>query len=96
MNTRPLSTLHLIFGLIFLGLAGLWTLVAAGVVHNVRAELVLPLLLIAAGGVGLIAFVTTTMRRDHSPLEPSSTPIPTQEVTDDTAPIVTHDQEEQK
>ena len=57
---RP-SVLHLVFGLVFLGLAGLWALAASGVVSSDDAWL-LPGLLVLAGAAGLVAALVTGRR----------------------------------
>jgi hypothetical protein len=50
---RP-SVLHLVVGLVFLGLAALWALSASGVVSSEDTWLV-PGLLVVAGATGLVA-----------------------------------------
>ena len=50
---RP-SVLHLVVGLVFLGLAGLWALAASDVVDGEDTWL-LPGLLVVAGATGLVA-----------------------------------------
>lgn len=56
MRTHPLNVSYLVVGLVFLGLAGSWALRASGVVDLGEAEWLLPLTLVVAGGVGLVAF----------------------------------------
>ena len=56
---RTVRIVHLVFGVLFLGLAGLWTLSASDVVQfDVNAAVLLPALLILAGAAGLVAMVT--------------------------------------
>jgi fatty acid desaturase len=50
---RP-SVLHLVVGLVFLGLAGLWALAASGAVDSDDTWLI-PGLLVVAGAAGLVA-----------------------------------------
>ncbi|MDX6327194.1 MAG: hypothetical protein QOK15_3548 [Nocardioidaceae bacterium] len=54
MRTHAVNVTHLVFGLAFLGLAGCWALTEAGVV-DARASWLLPLVLVVAGAVGLVA-----------------------------------------
>jgi len=56
MRTHPLNVSYLVVGLIFLGLAGSWALRASGVVDLGEAEWLLPLTLVVAGAIGLVAF----------------------------------------
>jgi hypothetical protein len=51
---HPLNVSHLVFGLIVLGISGLWTADHAGWINN--NHYVLPVLLVAAGAIGLVAF----------------------------------------
>jgi len=57
---RP-SVLHLVVGLVFLGLAALWALSASGTVSSDDAWL-LPGLLIVAGATGLVAALAGSRR----------------------------------
>jgi fatty acid desaturase len=57
---RP-SVLHLVVGLVFLGLAALWALSASGIVGSDDAWL-LPGLLIVAGAAGLVAALAGSRR----------------------------------
>ncbi len=58
---RP-SVVHLVVGLVFLGLAGLWALAASGVVDSEDTWLV-PGLLVVAGAAGLVTTVLSSRRR---------------------------------
>jgi hypothetical protein len=60
-GTHPVSIGHLVTGLVFLGLAGAWALGAAGVV-DADAAWVVPLVLVVAGGAGLLASVFRSLR----------------------------------
>lgn len=59
---RPLSVLHLVVGLVFLGLAALWALAASGTVSSDDTWL-LPGLLVVAGATGLVAALAGGRRR---------------------------------
>ncbi|HET7388662.1 MAG TPA: hypothetical protein VFJ19_18575 [Nocardioidaceae bacterium] len=54
--THPLNVGYLVVGLIFLGVSGSWLLHQTGVIGIADARWVLPLTLVAAGVVGLVAF----------------------------------------
>jgi hypothetical protein len=49
------SVLHLVMGLIFLGVAGSWALHTAGVIEAVEVKWVMPVILVVAGAAGLLA-----------------------------------------
>jgi hypothetical protein len=57
MKTHSLNVSYLVVGLAFLGIAGSWALHQAGVIESTDLEWLLPLSLVAAGGIGLIAFM---------------------------------------
>lgn len=54
---HPVNITQLVVGLVFLGVAGTWALVASGTLATDQLGWVLPLLLVAAGTVGLVAVV---------------------------------------
>lgn len=56
---------HLVFGLLFLGLAGIWALVVTDVITAGRLTVVAPALLIAAGVIGLAASLAGTRNRSR-------------------------------
>jgi hypothetical protein len=56
MKTHPLSIGYLVVGLGFLGLAGSWALRATDVIDASDAEWLLPLVLVIAGCIGLLAY----------------------------------------
>lgn len=60
---RPLNVSHLVMGLVFLGIAGTWALHEAGVVDGTDVEWLVPLSLIVAGVLGLVAFAARNLRR---------------------------------
>jgi hypothetical protein len=60
--THPVNVVHLVFGLIFLGVTASWALQAGDVVDP-QANWFLPLVLIAAGVGGLVPVVVNAFRR---------------------------------
>jgi len=73
MKTHPLNVSYLVVGLIFLGLAGSWALHAADVVDLPDARWLFPLILVAAGVIGLVAFAARGIRGpgDHPAVHPA-------------------------
>ena len=70
MKTHPVNVTHLVFGLVFLGLAGSWVLRTTGVVDAGSDRWILPAVLLLAGGAGLVASVSKTFgRRSPGPDE---------------------------
>jgi hypothetical protein len=62
MKTHPLNVSYLVIGLVFLGIAGTWALHAAGIVEGADVEWLVPLSLVVAGVLGLVAFATRGLR----------------------------------
>lgn len=60
---HPVNVAHLVAGLIFLGLALSWLLAENGVLDAGRLDWVLPAILVAAGGAGVVASVARGVRR---------------------------------
>jgi hypothetical protein len=56
MKTHPLNVSYLVIGLAFLGISGSWALHQAGVIDAADVEWLLPLTLVIAGAIGLVAF----------------------------------------
>jgi hypothetical protein len=56
MKTHPLQVGYLVFGLIFLGLSASWGLDQLGVVSNPDPGLIVPITLVVAGAIGLLAY----------------------------------------
>jgi hypothetical protein len=54
---------HLVFGLLFLGIAVVWALVVGDVITEDRLTVIAPSLLIAAGVVGLAASLASSRNR---------------------------------
>ena len=57
MRTRPVSIAHLVFGLIFLGAAVLWSIGAATDADAPDIATLAPAVLVAAGAIGLVGIV---------------------------------------
>ena len=56
MKTHPLNVSYLVVGLAFLGISGSWALRQSGVVDAAEIQWMLPLTLVIAGAIGLVAF----------------------------------------
>ena len=56
MKTHPLNVSYLVLGLVFLGISGSWALHAWEVVDTAQIRWLLPLTLVVAGAIGLVAF----------------------------------------
>jgi len=67
MSTRPVSIPHLVFGLIFLGAAGLWAIGAGTDADTSDLAVLAPAVLIGAGVIGLVGIVVNARRRDVRP-----------------------------
>lgn len=66
MKTHPLNVSYLVVGLVFLGLAGAWGLNEIGAIDFAQMRWLLPLTLVAAGVVGLVAVAARSLgRRDQ-------------------------------
>jgi hypothetical protein len=87
LNTRPVSIAHLVFGLIFLGVAALWVVGAATDADAPDLARMAPAILIGAGVIGLAGIVINARNSRTS----NNTPI-TDDHEDDTLVI---DHEEQ-
>ena len=61
-TARPLNVSYLVMGLVFLGIAGTWALHETGVVDGADVEWLVPLSLVVAGVLGLVAFATRGVR----------------------------------
>ncbi len=69
MKTHSLNVSYLVVGLAFLGIAASWALHETGLIGSADVEWLLPLTLVIAGGIGLIAFAARGMsgRRTTDP-----------------------------
>lgn len=63
MKTHPLNVSYLVVGLAFLGISGTWALRQGGVIGSADMEWLLPLTLVVAGGIGLLAFTSKGLSR---------------------------------
>lgn len=73
MNTNPIrtvSTPHLVFGVLFTGLAALWLIAQATDADIPDAAAGFPAVLIGAGIVGLVATVVNSRRRSRPQVTP--------------------------
>ena len=73
MKTHPLNVSYLVLGLVFLGISGSWALHAANIVDTAQIRWLLPLTLVVAGVIGLVAFATKGLGRDEQSSPPDST-----------------------
>jgi cytochrome c oxidase subunit IV len=69
MKTHPISVSHLVFGVVFLGIAGVWALRQADVIDSGELQWTLPLILLIAGGAGLVASVAKTFTNQRPPID---------------------------
>lgn len=60
---RSVKIPHLVFGLLFLGVAGIWALVVSDVITEDRLPVLAPAVLIVAGVIGLAASLASTRNR---------------------------------
>jgi hypothetical protein len=72
--THSLNVSYLVIGLVFLGISGSWALRESGVIELDEIRWLLPLMLVVAGVVGLIAFAAKGLgRRGVTPPADDST-----------------------
>jgi hypothetical protein len=62
IDRRQLSVSHLVTGLVFLGVAGLWLAQELGAVAVDDLDLLVPLLLVVVGAAGLVASLARVLR----------------------------------
>ncbi len=82
MRRHDTDVTSLVFGLLFVGLAGLWVLVDTEVLAAPDVSVLGPLLLVVAGVIGLVATVSGTARsrrRARTALLAETTQLPVRE-----------------
>ena len=62
MKTHPLNVTNLVLGLVLLGISASWALRESDVIGGAQLHWLLPLTLVAAGAVGLVAFAAKGLR----------------------------------
>lgn len=82
---RRVKVTHLVFGLLFLGLAGIWVLAETEVITTDRLPVLAPAVLIVAGVVGLVASLANSRNRRSYAATPGPASGPAH-TTDDTTP----------
>jgi len=65
MKTHPLNVTYLVIGLVFLGISASWALREVGVIDTEDVTWLGPVALILAGGVGLVAAIAKSVKRDR-------------------------------
>lgn len=83
-GTHPVNTGHLVMGLAFLGLCGIWLAVQAAWVPTEDVRWLLPLPWLFAGAAGLIVLAVSGGRRSRRPEYVDPTTDPGTEPLDDT------------
>jgi hypothetical protein len=66
-SRHPVNIGHLVMGLAFAGLLGIWALIAGDVVDDDDIRWLLPLPWVFAGAIGLLAVTLATRRRLAGP-----------------------------
>lgn len=94
---RTVKVAHLVFGLLFLGVAGTWLLVMTGTLQTGHLAYVLPALLVAAGVLGLVAVATGARRRDraHGTVEAPAREPDEPTLRDEPHPLDAHQQQDE-
>ena len=73
-STHPVHVGHLVMGLAFLGLVGIWAAVQYGGVSSEDLRWLLPLPWVFAGAAGLLAVTLSGRRGNPTPLPASTSP----------------------
>ena len=84
---RRVKVTHLVFGLFFLGLAGMWALVAGDVITADRLGIFAPAVLIIAGVIGLAASLANNSSRSRREQPHDQTPYHDHQADDPTEEI---------
>lgn len=72
---RPVNTAYLVLGLVLLGVAGSWLLRETGALDADGLQWMLPLVLVVAGGAGLLTSLAKGFsRRAHRPVRDEDAP----------------------
>ncbi|MGH3508972.1 MAG: hypothetical protein ACRDPI_01935 [Nocardioidaceae bacterium] len=70
MRTNSLNAGYLVVGVAFLGIAATWALVVSDALPGSSLRFALPLVLVVAGVIGLVAMVIPGSRRGHQDAVP--------------------------
>ena len=74
-NDRSVKITHLVFGLLFLGVAVVWALVVGDVINENDLAVIAPAILIAAGVVGLATSLASARNRRNRNERPHDLPV---------------------
>ena len=88
---RSVKIPHLVFGLLFLGVAGIWALVVTDVITEDTLPILAPAVLIVAGVIGLAVSLASTRNRRQKHERRQTDPEPYE--SDESAESVDHDPE---
>lgn len=77
---RRVKITHLVFALLFLGLAGVWALAESDVITTDRLPVLAPAVLIAAGLIGLVASLVNGRNRRSYAAQHDDDTVPTEEI----------------
>jgi len=72
---RSVKITHLVFGLLFLGVAVVWALVVGDVVNENDLAVIAPAILIAAGVIGLASSLASARNRRNRNEQPYDRPV---------------------
>jgi hypothetical protein len=73
---RRVKIPHLVFGLLFLGLATIWVLGASGTLRDEELTILGPAVLVAAGVIGLVASLAGARNRSRAELDTTADSTP--------------------
>ena len=74
-NDRSVKITHLVFGLLFLGVAVVWALVVGDVINENDLAVIAPAILIAAGVIGLATSLASARNRRNRNQRPHDRPV---------------------